>query len=298
MIPLSVLTYNVWGLKVGRLHIAKNIDRRIRAMVSHIRALNADVIALQEVWCDTIASYLCHHLDFPYFYYEPNRHVWKGRIGNGLMILSKHPILEQHTMSFSDHTRADEYFASKGAQMIQIETSAGKMNIVNTHMGSGKKIKHIERRMLQLSELQQFIRNFPLKQPIVLAGDFNFNPDSIEYYQMQLWIRRYFDDGSGDTYAMTNREKNGHTFFLNRSYERRPTVHDQDERIDYLMTLCSKQNRSDLEIASARIVLDNPNEPLSDHCGVLVNLKLRRKSTLEEVLQQPIPDSFYYEHQV
>lgn len=298
MIPLSVLTYNVWGLKVGRWHIAKNIDHRIRAMIAHIRQLNPSVIALQEVWCDTIAAYLHRHLGFPYFYYEPYRHLWKGRIGNGLMMLSKYPILEQHTMRFSGHTRADEYFAAKGAQMIQIETPAGKMYMVNTHLGSGKKTKHIERRMLQLSELQQFIRNFPLKQPAVLAGDFNFNPESMEYFQMQTWIQRHFNDGSGDTFFMTNPGKNGHTFFLNHSYERRPTIHDRDERIDYVMTLCSKENRSDIEILSAKVVLDNTDEPLSDHCGVLANFMLRRKHTLEEVLRQPIPDPFFYEHQV
>ncbi len=283
---ISVLTFNVWGLRVGRLSIARNVDARMEAIMEHIKLLNADVIALQEVWCDTIAGYFLQNLKYPYHYYAPNRKKIKGRYGNGLMFLSKFPILEQHVLAFSDHTRFDEYFANKGALMIQIETDGGRVNLFNTHLGAGKKISHMHYRMYQMEELQHFIRSVPRRQPVVLAGDFNFNPGSLEYILLKQWVKRYFNEISFDAYQSVHPAKSGHTYFLNRSYGTHPVIHNQDERIDYTFALCSKENRSSLTVAESDTVLDFPEEPLSDHCGVMTQLTVTRKSTLDDVFEK------------
>jgi endonuclease/exonuclease/phosphatase family metal-dependent hydrolase len=285
---ISVLTFNVWGLKIGRIKLARRIQARIQAAVGSIRDLNPDVVALQEVWCDTIAKYFFDHLGYRYYAYLPNKKRLKGRMGNGLMFLSKFPILEQKILEFSEYTRFDEYFSAKGALMIQIETGRGKVNIVNTHLGAGKRITHIHQRMYQTEELQHFMRSLPRQQPLILAGDFNFNPDSMEYILLKQWFRRYFDEDLPDTYQAIHPSSSGHTFYLNRSYGQDPEIHNQEERIDYIFSLSRKENRSSVALRSCDVVMDIPQAPLSDHCGVMAQWAISPKITVENIFHNPI----------
>jgi len=281
---LTLLTYNVWGLKVGPWRIAHNIDERIRNMVSHIQELDADVIALQEVWCDTIADFFQSQLNYRYGYYEPSRKFIKGRLGNGLMFLSRYPMVEKKFIEYSAYTRWFEFFANKGALMVLIETPNGSVNVFNTHLGSGNHINDIGSRTIQARELQRFIERFPNRRPALLLGDFNFNPFSTEYQSFSHWMLGRYDEGPSDTFRQRHPNEKGFTFHVERSSDPRPSIHNRDERIDYIFSLTSKSSRSALELAESRVVLNFPNPRLSDHCGVLSSFVLTPKVTWDEAV--------------
>jgi endonuclease/exonuclease/phosphatase family metal-dependent hydrolase len=286
---LSVLSFNTWGLKVGTFSIARKIDQRLQAMTAEISKLNADVISFQEVWTDEAASFLYHNLNYQYYYYNPVREAFKGYMGNGLLILSKYPIVQQECVFFNHHTAWFEYYAHKGILSVQIETPSGYFSLLNTHLGSGNKIHHVQKRKEQLTETLNYIDKLSAKQPIILTGDFNFNPASEEYRIMDRWKNKTFNDESFDAYHKSNPEGDGFTFYINRTYKINSFLHGINERIDYIFALCAKENRSALELLQSEVVFDHADFPLSDHCGVMAKFLIRKKMTVEEVIESEIP---------
>lgn len=280
---LSLLTLNVWGLRLGPWSIARDIDDRIRLISRHLSDCLPDVVVMQEVWCERIARHFVTTLRYPYYSYHPCRRAIKGHLGNGLLMMSRKPILEEGVQSFSAFTRPDEYFANKGFQWIQVESGAGQVLIVHTHLGAGRKPIHLLRRLHQMEEMLSWIRTTPL--PLVLAGDFNMGENSPEYMFMRNWLSQQYDE-SEDTYRRHNPGKAGHTFFVDRSYAN-PSAHCRNDRIDYIFAAGSKRHRSNLRSLDSRIVLDFPEEHLSDHVGVLTTVAVTRKTTIDALFPSP-----------
>ncbi len=281
---LSILTLNVWGLKIGPWSIARNVNDRIRRISRDVHDLQPDVVAFQEVWCDTIARFLVTSMRYPYFSYRPQRKKLKGRLGNGLLVLSKFPILEEKGAAFSCFTRPDEFFANKGFLLTQIETPGGIFYLLNTHMGAGRNPSDTCRRMKQLEEMLTEANGLSRHFPIFLAGDFNFNEDSPEYSYLRSWMNSNWDEKGLDTFRHIHPDEKGHTFFMERSYVKERSTHDRDERLDYVFTLISKRNRCSVKIKSSDIVLNDANHPISDHAGLMTTVVLRHKATIEEII--------------
>jgi len=168
--------------------------------------------------------------------------------------------------------------------MIKIDTPAGYIQLFNTHLGAGKGPAHHAQRTAQLRELQTYISCFSRRYPSLLLGDLNFNPHMNEYSIMQQWIDDTFNDAGIDTYSHLNPGHNGYTFYTDRSFKRLKDKHDLDERIDYIFVLRSKENRCWIEPIHSTIALDEPNDPLSDHCAVYTTFEITRKKTLAEIL--------------
>ncbi len=284
---LSVLTFNTWGLKVGPWHISPGITERTSRMIDAIRELNADFVALQEVWCDDVAKELQDKLGYPFSSYSPNRQGIRGRVGNGLLFLSKYPILQEKLTSFSTYTRWFEFFSNKGIRIHQIETPSGKINILNTHLGSGYTSDDQQRRLTQTHELKAALEMAGRHYPIILAGDFNFDPDSAEYYDLASWIKHRFEGAEPDTFRHMAPHNSGYTYFPSRSFA--DTSGACDERIDYIFSLVSNSNRSALELTGSQVVLNDPSQPLSDHAGLLSSFRLMRNATLLEAIDLTNP---------
>lgn len=281
---LSVLTFNAWGLKVGSLSIAKSVDQRIKRIAMEINSLHPDVVAMQEVWTDTSAQYLMNNLNYNYFSYHPDRKTIKGGLGNGLIFFSRYPIVEEHQMTYSKHTEWYEFFANKGALMIKIETPSGYVQLFNTHLGSGKLPAHSVNRIKQIQELKRYIQKFSFRYPSLLVGDLNLNPEMREYERLRAWMRDTFSDKCEDTYAAVHPDSDGITFYKNRSYKKPSSLHDRDERIDYIFLLRAKENRMYIDPVHSDVVLNNPSNPLSDHCGVLTSFELCKKKTVSDFI--------------
>jgi endonuclease/exonuclease/phosphatase family metal-dependent hydrolase len=269
------MSFNVWGLRVAGIPLAENLDERLRAMVRPIRDLDPDVIAFQEVWSDAIWRYLTEQLDYPFFVYRPNPGWIRGRMGNGLLVVSRFPLARERVRRFDTCSRAQEYFTSKGALLVDVLTPQGPITLVNTHLGSGFSAAMHRRRLAQLEELLRWVAVIPREHPVILAGDLNITPDSIPYQVLQEWIRSCYDAASGDTFQQGNPGRSGYTNFPRQSRNGGPPdLRRPGWRIDYILLLRSPDNSVQVQALRSDVVLDVPESPLSDHCAVLTRMEV------------------------
>jgi endonuclease/exonuclease/phosphatase family metal-dependent hydrolase len=269
------MCFNIWGLQFGRLSLAENLDARLRAMVAPIRGLDPDIIAFQEVWSDATWDYLVEQLDYPFVAYRPSRGRLRGRLGNGLLVLSRYPLARERVRRFSAFTHVQEFFASKGALFVDVLTAQGPVTLINTHLGSGLSPRVTQRRVTQLRELCGWIRTVPEEHPVILAGDLNLSPDSEPYRVLNDWVRAHYDGASGDTFLQANPDAPGYTYYRSRSRPRHgagPWL--PAHRIDYIFVLSSRESTVQLRMLASDVVLNVPGAPLSDHCGVLTRIEI------------------------
>jgi len=159
---LRVLTYNIQqGYSQDGL---KNYDGQLNL----IQKVDADIVGLQESDTNRIAGgnadvvrYFVDRLDL-HSYYGPK--TVPGTFG--IALLSKYPIENPRTF----------YMYSEGEQTATIEaqiTVGGKMfNVFVTHLGN-------EGPIVQQEAILQEITG---KENIILLGDFNFRPDTEQYW--------------------------------------------------------------------------------------------------------------------
>jgi endonuclease/exonuclease/phosphatase family metal-dependent hydrolase len=128
--PLSVLTYNVWGI-----FLAKWIDERMRAIGQRLRAF--DVVCLQEQFearhCDLLFGSERRGSAFPYI----ERFV-SCEYGSGLTIASKYPIVASMFLPFRSCGRPErlnegDYIANKGIAVVRIAVPAAALEDSRTH---------------------------------------------------------------------------------------------------------------------------------------------------------------------
>ncbi|KAJ1613086.1 sphingomyelinase C precursor [Cryptosporidium canis] len=152
----GLLEYRVCGVKLYQN--PPYTSHRLLQIPSALRGINADIIALQEVFDEKHSDYIVESLQpiYPYFAREsrrPNRtksplKIWQPisfihnqlALHNGLLVLSKYPILSARFTCFSDVTLIEEWFVSKGMLEVTIELPGMKnspITLFNIHMASG-----------------------------------------------------------------------------------------------------------------------------------------------------------------
>jgi len=183
---MRIVTYNI--------HKGRGIDGRtsIKRIANVLASLNADIIALQEVFGDCESAEgqveaLALELGLKgTFGCTTHR---RGRpYGNA--ILSRWPILDSHDMDISWLHRE-----RRGCIRADLKTPRGTLHVFNIHMGTS----YFERRhqVRSLLSLDQFHEH--LSGPRVLIGDFNewikglttrMLSEKFESLNMELHIRR------------------------------------------------------------------------------------------------------------
>ncbi|MFX0014423.1 MAG: endonuclease/exonuclease/phosphatase family protein [Promethearchaeota archaeon] len=158
---ITVLTYNIQqGYSEDGI---KNIDGQLHV----IKAINPDIIGLQE--CDTariangnmdVVRYFANNLNM-YSYYGP-----KTVTGTfGIALLSKYPIMNPNTF----------FMSSEGEQAAtitaQIKVGTILLNAFVTHLGNGG----------PLVQQEEILDRIEGKNNLILIGDFNFRPGTIQY---------------------------------------------------------------------------------------------------------------------
>ena len=110
--------------------------------------------------------------------------------GNGLLIVSRWPIVETAAMSFRTYSRLDEALVYKGAVRARVVVpDAGPIDVVNTHLGA--RTYDLDRGAYspvtvrandqQVDELTEWLRTGAgaaggVVPSMIVAGDLNFNP--------------------------------------------------------------------------------------------------------------------------
>lgn len=243
---LRVMTYNIhYGTGVsGKLDLEK--------IATTIRAVDADIIALQEVDSNfgKRSEYqdqpvlLAGYLDMHYVYGESLRvrHLMPSR-GSGYygnMILSRYPIVDSQILRLPTPWSTEPRTALKAV----IATPQGQMVVWSTHLGLSHKGR--------LAQVNTLIASIDEEEyPNIVLGDFNALPNSPE---IRVMATRLQDVGKLDRIGTG-------TFYVGPS--------DPMPRIDYIwLDQC-------LRAASYEVV----QSQASDHLAVVADIVISSKGS-------------------
>jgi endonuclease/exonuclease/phosphatase family metal-dependent hydrolase len=266
MQTIRVVTLNLWGEQPP-------LEPRMRGVVSGLRALAPDVVALQEVrqvdgavpnQAESIATQLglqCH--------FAPAS-TWGGG-DEGLALLSRYPIRERLVRELP-HADGDERRIVLGAT---VETPAGAFSAFTTHLNY--RLHHGAIREDQMVAAEALVAEVPSELPKVFMGDFNATPDADE----TRWLRGLHSIGGRRVYyqdAFERRHPNepGYTWARANPHTERLRWLALDRRIDYIFVSAMRRDGRGV-VHDCRIVLDHPDSEgcfPSDHFGLLAEIQL------------------------
>lgn len=183
---------------------AKTIQERLDALKKEIALLSPqpDVILIQEAFFSNVDIFE----DDPSEYFQIPNYPYKatgpsslhktvfdffdgtifnpklngrGALNSGLIIFSKHPILQTEKFSFQDCEDSD-CAATKGFLKVTINHPIlGEIDIANTHLQAEDEFDSI--RIAQIHEIAQYLSAKQDQRPLLFGGDFNFKLDMEEY---------------------------------------------------------------------------------------------------------------------
>jgi endonuclease/exonuclease/phosphatase family metal-dependent hydrolase len=182
-VTLRLVTFNV---AAGYL-FTNNRPERMRAIAAVLRELDPDLVGLQEafieadrdlLWSELRGSRLAHQVRFP-----------GATVGNGLWILSAHPIREAWFHRYGHAGRwwrlwEGDWWAGKGIGLARVEIpEVGFVDFFDTHAQAGRGNPENETvRLGQMEELARFVGEARLPTaPAFVVGDFNTRPGNPDY---------------------------------------------------------------------------------------------------------------------
>ncbi|HZE85451.1 MAG TPA: endonuclease/exonuclease/phosphatase family protein [Puia sp.] len=278
---LRVLTWNVRSWDEFITKKAGASGHRIK-MMEIIHEQQADVLCLQEFfefhnpgesdpYLAPNINYIQQQLQFPYYYFSRDYHLYYDMYTAGVVIFSKYPITDTLIMRY---TLSDEFKKREAESLIaaDINVNGTKIRVFTTHLQSvlfhGKDFQDIatikgggdgsieasrslvrklrfafNRRAEQATEVRDELDKSPY--PAILCGDFNDIPNSYSYFTIRGgWQDAFSSKGFG----------------IGRTYKYiSPTL-----RIDYIL---ADPRLHVLQCQKLKL-------PYSDHCPVMADLQL------------------------
>jgi len=265
-LPVRITTVNTW--KGDGPYGA-----RLEALRDQLRALQPDVIALQEALVAVDGSLstpgcLARELGMTMATYAHRRkpRMVEGRevdSWSGLALLSRWPLVE-----FESHALpSDDADGERGVLLAAIETPAGLLRIANTHL------THLRSRsVLRREQLDAVLADPFLAKPAavrLVCGDMNATPGTPEIGWLLGGETRHwhvvdaYAAADGPELRATLSDRNGHV-----------TPGVGERVLDYIFSLADTPHDHPY-LLDARVVLDRPSDQgvfPSDHFGVAVSL--------------------------
>jgi endonuclease/exonuclease/phosphatase family metal-dependent hydrolase len=171
---LRVLTWNLWW-RFGPW------EARQAAIVSTLRRIDADVIALQETWNDETSSQVRVLADALGYHhaYGTGFAGFDETFGNA--ILSRWPLGSTETRRLASVEGLDEL---RVVLRAEVDGPRGAFDVYSTHTNWRLDQSHV--RQLQVKTICEFVkeRQDDLALPAIVCGDFNADPDSDEIHML------------------------------------------------------------------------------------------------------------------
>lgn len=264
---LRVLTWNLWW-RFGPW------EERLPAIVATIRALDPDLVALQEVWvadgtssAHVVAEALGHHV-------EVAHRLELDGVGFGNAVVSRWPIVRTAVRPLPSPADVglDAHDEERLVLMGEVDAPGRPVQLFSTHLNW--RHDHSAVRQAQVRELCAFVASErPGAYPPIVCGDLNAEPHSDEVRALTgqaavpepgLVFRDAWTapgcDGPGTTWSDANPHARAE--------------HEQERRIDYVLAGWRRDDGGGA-VRSCRVVGDAPVEGVwpSDHFGVLAELE-------------------------
>ena len=212
-----------------------SIKMRFEALSSWIIDNNIDVIAIQEIKCETEK--------FPFEHFKNlgfKCEVIGQKSYNGVAIISKHPINIRETKLPN--------LIEKEAQSRYIEVEIGGFIFSSIYLPNGNPINS-DKYLYKLEWMRSLISHaqnlLKLELPIILCGDYNVIPEDLDCWDTQIWesdalgtkeirdlFRSFKNIGYYDAYRSKNGNKIKWTFW---DYQGGCWNKDNGIRIDHIM---------------------------------------------------------------
>ena len=197
---LKVMSWNVF-LRPGILSDGQ-MDR-VSSIGNYLIYSGADVIVLQEVFHRRARKRLLQELDDWYEYHTSLGPTSFFGVSSGVLIFSKHPIIEEKFVSYVKSKGADG-LAKKGAVLAKIRFSNQDVHIVGTHLQAGASSAAKSVQQSQLAELANAVNLIGDSSIVILAGDFNITPDEKLFAYLSSSLQVDLPDLSPPFYATAN----------------------------------------------------------------------------------------------
>jgi sphingomyelin phosphodiesterase len=186
---LKILSWNIFMLP--RFIMRTGQLKRAHEIVHVLKEEDADIIVFQEAFDKDAREIIRSGLSayFPFESGDPPKNIlWKTN--SGLWIISKIPFMVVRNMYFING-KGPDWFACKGAMLIQSEKNGFAFQLIGTHLQSdfgGKQSQKI--RKLQCEQIRKELIEPYAEEGVtqLLAGDFNTIHHESEKYEQILNI--------------------------------------------------------------------------------------------------------------
>lgn len=287
---LSLLTLNCGLLRLGLLgrallEPAPFIKERLAALPTALRAVDADLVALQEIYRAAHKRQVMAALAdrWPHAIFPGGKLL---KLDSGLLVLSRHPIAADSFHPFTAAPGDERRFVHRGffATLHEVP-GVGRVRLLSFHTTAGGLGHDPEAaitdaiRERQIDAILDYAERDPAT-PHVLIGDLNAGPPVSMGNYRQVLARGY-----ADLYAEAHGEAaaaRAVTWDSQQPLNRRgPHAHQRPQRIDHVFLHRRWLDR--FAVAAARIVFAEPvvavpagmRVTVADHYGVHVRLELR-----------------------
>ncbi|PSW20246.1 endonuclease [Photobacterium sanctipauli] len=251
---IRVASYNIMASRMGDTSAIKDA----------VKAIDADIIALQEVDNMTVrsgknfsstgsdainqAEYIATELGMHYAYCK-TIDFDGGAYGHA--ILSKHPVTMVKQLDLPNQDNKEQRSAC--AIEVDVPNYPAPIMAVTAHLDHSD----TDLRLSQVRFLNDNFSYWKFKSAIpVLFGDMNLPPQSHEYFELQQWFKE-----------------------TDKQLQYTAPAWNPDRKIDYILT--STAQEWDIQSATVPKATDTPvNIPwykISDHLPVIVDMKLTEK---------------------
>ncbi len=259
---LKVLTWNIWW-RFGPW------EQRQPAIATTLKRLDADIIALQEVWSDETANQAAELAAGLGYHHVFARSMDIKGVGFGNALLSRWPIARQDTVGLYGQEETDE---ARLALFAEVDGPRGPVPVFCTHLNWRFEHSHIRQR--QVEDLARFVDGMrPWSFPPVVCGDFNASPESEELRMLKglttcpvegLFFHDAWCVAGGDGPGMT--WDNANPYVMEEL--------EPDRRIDYIL-VGWPEARGAGHVVDCRVAGNQPIGGVwpSDHHAVLAELR-------------------------
>lgn len=278
---IKILTFNVGLLRIFNWVFTPFIEERFNYLAKSLIKVDADIIALQEIYDLKYKKKLIETLikNYPYNYYNKKKRLFNLKT-DGLLILSKYKISDSINITFRQSPFDEEFLVKKGYLYTKVLLPNNiKLGILNTHLTAGGVFNHPESkisnqfRQTQINELSERVSN---KDSCIILGDFNCSPEvSKENFQQLI----SFDWLSCFDYVHGNNNKNCFTWDVNNTLNvNSPHSSSPSQRIDHIFL--TKTAKDLFLIQDCEVILDDKIVPIknnqkvsvSDHYGLTTTI--------------------------
>lgn len=250
---------------------------RLRHVPEALLALEADVLCLQEMFHRPLQEWLCRQMGSRYPHVAGLARPGPAlRLGNELLVLSRHPLADARLFRFRDAAPEERRFTNRGFLHVRVDVPGlGSVDLINFHTTAGGANAHPQNlrmetiRRRQVVQMLDHARTLPLP---LLVGDLNAGPHtSMDIYKELL--------GRGHVDAFSSAGGEGITWDpANPLVARGGEAHLPGQRIDHVFLSGELQRLVSpvaAHIALHEHVALTPGGPMpcSDHYGISTDLQ-------------------------